>query len=131
VTARNGRRQGRPEVPGASPNHTLMVGGMVQCRRCACLLPDTKPARDQHDNYHAALRRLWDRRPVMSAEDLVARVARLEADRDRLVELVCHLTAAVELLAQVAGANVPVQQEPTRTALRLIRGGADPGARAL
>jgi hypothetical protein len=60
VTARNGQRQGRPEVPGAAVNYTAIVGGMVQCRRCACLVLDTQPARNQHDQHHAALRRLWD-----------------------------------------------------------------------
>jgi len=47
-------------VPGASANYTMIVGGLVSCRRCACLLQDTRPARDQHDQFHAALRRLWD-----------------------------------------------------------------------
>jgi hypothetical protein len=61
VTARNGQRQERREVPGASPNYVLMVGGVVHCRRCACLLPDTKPARDQHDQHHAALRAMYER----------------------------------------------------------------------
>jgi hypothetical protein len=60
VTAQNGQRQERRQVPGASPNYTA-IGAMVQCRRCACLLPDTKPARDQHDNHHAALRAMYER----------------------------------------------------------------------
>jgi len=65
MTARNGHdrppaSQGRPQIPGASANYTMIVGGLVSCRRCACLLQDTRPARDQHDSFHAALRRLWD-----------------------------------------------------------------------
>jgi hypothetical protein len=42
----------------------------------------------------------------VSPEDEAA-PSELEADRDRLVELVQHLTAAVELLAELAGAQVP------------------------
>jgi hypothetical protein len=61
VTTRNGQRQERRQVPGASANYTLMVGGLVQCRRCACLVLDTKPSRDQHDNHHAALRTMYER----------------------------------------------------------------------
>jgi hypothetical protein len=59
---RNGQSQGqgRRQVPGASANYSMVVGGMVSCRRCAALLQDTRPARDQHDQFHAALRRLWD-----------------------------------------------------------------------
>jgi hypothetical protein len=63
TTARNGQRpasQGRRPVPGASADYSMAVGGMVSCRRCAALLLDTRPARDQHDAFHAALRQLWD-----------------------------------------------------------------------
>ena len=60
MTAGNGQRQERRQVPGATADYTLIVGGMVACRRCAALLLDTRPARDQHDSFHAALRRLWD-----------------------------------------------------------------------
>jgi len=52
--------QGRRQVPGASANYTLLVGGVAMCARCACLIPDTTPAREQHDGFHAALRALWD-----------------------------------------------------------------------
>jgi hypothetical protein len=63
VTARNGdgQRQGRRQVPGASANYVQVVGGMVSCRRSACLLFDTSPARDQHDAFHAALRAMYER----------------------------------------------------------------------
>ncbi len=47
----------------------------------------------------------------MSPEDKAAPSGR-EADRDRLVELVRHLTAAVELLAELAGAQVPTEAPP-------------------
>jgi hypothetical protein len=67
----------------------------------------------------------------MTAEDLAARVQKLEANQERLLELVRHLTTTVELLAQLAGAQVPAEAEPARAALRLIHGGADEGARAL
>jgi len=60
TTTQNGRSQ-RRQVPGASANYTMIVGGMVACQRCACLLQDTKPARDQHDNHHAALRAMYER----------------------------------------------------------------------
>jgi hypothetical protein len=65
VTARNGRAeqpasQGRRQVPGASADYTMIVGGMVACRRCACLLQDTRPAREQHDGFHQSLRKMWD-----------------------------------------------------------------------
>lgn len=49
----------------------------------------------------------------MSPEDEAA-PSELEADRDRLVELVQHLTAAVELLAELAGAQVPAEAPPRR-----------------
>ncbi len=39
---------------------TTLVGGVAMCARCACLIPDTTPAREQHDGFHAALRALWD-----------------------------------------------------------------------
>jgi hypothetical protein len=58
--SRNGQRQGRPEVPGANVAYVMVVGGLVKCRRCAALLQDTRPDREQHDSFHAALRRLWD-----------------------------------------------------------------------
>jgi hypothetical protein len=45
----------------------------------------------------------------VTAEGLAARVEQLKADRDRLVDLVWHLTNAVELLAQAAGARVPAE----------------------
>ena len=61
MTARNGQREGRRQVPGAAVNYTALIGGMVQCRRCACLVLDTKPSRDQHDNHHAALRAMYER----------------------------------------------------------------------
>jgi hypothetical protein len=41
-------------------DYSMVVGGLVQCRRCAALLLDTRPARDLHDSFHAALRKLWD-----------------------------------------------------------------------
>lgn len=61
TAAQNGRAQRRPEIPGASANYTMVVGGMISCRRCACLLLDTRPSRDQHDNHHAALRAMYER----------------------------------------------------------------------
>jgi hypothetical protein len=70
---------------------------------------------------------------VTAAERLAKaeeRLAELEADQDRLVELVRHLAAAVELLAQAAGARLPAEAAPAKTALRLIRGGADKKAHA-
>jgi hypothetical protein len=39
----------------------MIVGGLVACRRCACLLQDTRPARDQHDSFHGALREMYER----------------------------------------------------------------------
>jgi hypothetical protein len=65
---------------------------------------------------------------LAEAED---RLEELETDRDRLVDLLHHLAAAVELLAQAAGARTPAEAEPARAALRLIRGGADQGTGAL
>jgi hypothetical protein len=59
------------------------------------------------------------------------RLEDLEADRERLQGVIEGLVGAVELLALVAGARTPAEVEPARAALRLIRGGADPGARAL
>ncbi len=61
MTARNGQCEGRRQVPGAAVNYTALIGGMVQCHRCACLVLDTKPSRDQHDNHHAALRAMHER----------------------------------------------------------------------
>jgi hypothetical protein len=66
MSARNGHdrppaSQSRPQIPGASANYTMIVGGLVACRRCACLLQDTRPARDQHDSFHAALREMYER----------------------------------------------------------------------
>jgi hypothetical protein len=65
VTARNGRAQQsagqrQPAPAAAADDYTLIVGGMVACRKCAALLLDTKPSRDQHNGFHAALRRLWE-----------------------------------------------------------------------
>jgi hypothetical protein len=53
------RQQARPATPPAA-EFTLLVGGLVQCAKCAALIPDTRPAREQHSSFHAALRRLWD-----------------------------------------------------------------------
>jgi hypothetical protein len=50
----------------------------------------------------------------VSPEDEAARISGLEADRDRPVELVRHLTAAVELLAELAGAQVSAEAPPRR-----------------
>jgi hypothetical protein len=67
TAARNGRGQTRrpsPQRQQATPppadNYALIVGGMISCRRCAALLLDTRPAREQHDQFHTALRCLWD-----------------------------------------------------------------------
>ncbi len=60
----------------------------------------------------------------MTAPNLAARVAALEDDRDRQLELLRHMAAALELLAQAAGARTPVEAEPSRVALRLIHGEA-------
>ena len=70
TAARNGRgqtrrpspqqRQQQPATPPAD-NYALIVGGMISCRRRAALLLDTRPAREQHDNFHRALRALYER----------------------------------------------------------------------
>jgi len=64
---RNGRGQARrpsPQRQQAPPppadNYSLIVGGMISCRRCAALLLDTRPAREQHDGFHQSLRKMWD-----------------------------------------------------------------------
>jgi hypothetical protein len=54
------RNHARLTLP-AAVHYQAIVGGMVQCRRCACLLLDTKPAHDQHDDHHAALRTMYER----------------------------------------------------------------------
>src|SRR6266540_2471220 len=54
---------------------------------------------------------------------LAGRVEALEADNARLRELARHLTSAVELLAEQAGAR-PATTEPDRPQLELIIGGA-------
>ena len=54
---------------------------------------------------------------------LAGRVEALEADNARLRELARHLTSAVELLAEQAGAH-PTTTEPARPQLRVIQGGA-------
>lgn len=54
-----GRTNHRP-APPTSSDYSPVMGGLVSCRRCAALLLDVQPARDQHDGFHAALRRLWD-----------------------------------------------------------------------
>jgi hypothetical protein len=61
VTApRSGRGQ-RPAGAAPAPDlYTMVVGGMVACVRCAALLLDTRPARSQHDKFHAALKQLWE-----------------------------------------------------------------------
>jgi hypothetical protein len=59
----------------------------------------------------------------VSAEDLAARVAQLEDDRDRLVDLLRGLVGTVTLLAGLAGADMADQPEPARPTLRLVRGG--------
>jgi hypothetical protein len=59
AATRNGRAQQRPDQPPVT-EYTLLVGGLVSCRRCACLLPDTRPAREQHTAHHASLRKMWD-----------------------------------------------------------------------
>jgi hypothetical protein len=61
TAARNGQRQERRQVPGASANYTQLVGGVATCARCAALIPDTRPSRDQHDQFHAALRAMYER----------------------------------------------------------------------
>jgi hypothetical protein len=56
------RQPNQPAAPASTPDpYTLIVGGLVSCRRCAALLPDTRPARDQHDQFHQALRALYER----------------------------------------------------------------------
>jgi hypothetical protein len=55
------RQPAQPTTPPAADNYALLIGGLVSCRRCACLLQDTRPARDQHDNHHAALRAMYER----------------------------------------------------------------------
>jgi hypothetical protein len=54
------RQPSRPATPPPADNYTLLVGGLVSCRRCATLLPDTRPAREQHDSFHQSLRKMWD-----------------------------------------------------------------------
>lgn len=61
TAARNGQREGRRQVPGAAVNYVQAVGGMISCRRCSALLLDTRPTRDQHDAFHAALRTMYER----------------------------------------------------------------------
>jgi hypothetical protein len=61
VTASNGQREGRRQVPGAAVNYVQALGGIVSCRRCSALLLDTQPARNQHDQFHAALRTMYER----------------------------------------------------------------------
>jgi hypothetical protein len=67
---RNGRPQDRRRAPQSAPaappadDYALIVGGMVSCRKCAALLLDTRPAREQHSTFHTALRRLWDQAEV-------------------------------------------------------------------
>jgi hypothetical protein len=36
--------------------------GLTTCSRCAALLLDTDPARDQHAAFHGYLRQMWDGR---------------------------------------------------------------------
>ncbi len=64
TVARNGRarptsqRQPAPAAP--ADDYAPIVGGMVACRKCAALLLDTRPARDQHTAFHQSLRKMWD-----------------------------------------------------------------------
>jgi hypothetical protein len=51
-----GRRPSPPHPDDFAP----VLGPVVQCRRCGGLLLDTKAAREVHDGFHQALRRLWD-----------------------------------------------------------------------
>jgi hypothetical protein len=55
--------------------------------------------------------------------ELVGRVQALEDETQRLQEINRHLVATVELLAELAGANLPAGQ-PARPALRVLQGGA-------
>ncbi len=54
------RQPAPPATPPPADNYSLIVGGMVSCRRCAALLQDTRPAREQHDGFHQSLRKMWD-----------------------------------------------------------------------
>ncbi len=59
-TGRGQRPTGNTRPAAATPDlYTLLVGGLAQCTKCACLVPDTKPARETHSNHHTALRALW------------------------------------------------------------------------
>jgi hypothetical protein len=49
------------------------------------------------------------------------RLEELEYDRERLVDLARGLVDMVELLARLAGANLPATAEPARPQLRLIQ----------
>lgn len=64
---RNGRpqrstSQRKPAAPATAlaDDYALIVGGLVACRKCAALLLDTRPARDQHATFHQSLRKMWD-----------------------------------------------------------------------
>ena len=56
----------------------------------------------------------------MTASELDARLDTLEVENDSLLGVVEHLVGAVELLAHLAGADVPAT-EPARPTLRLVR----------
>ena len=58
-----------------------------------------------------------------SPDDLAARVAQLEGDNARLVDLSRHMIGAIEQLAILAGIEMPAEAEPARPALQLLRGG--------
>lgn len=56
----------------------------------------------------------------MTVEALAARIARLEAENEALVDLTRDLVTTVQQLARLAGAQ---PAEPDRPALRVLEGG--------
>lgn len=55
------RSSSSPPATAPGGGYSPVLGPVVACARCGCLLLDSAAARAAHDRHHASLRQLWQR----------------------------------------------------------------------